>query len=69
MTKKERDKKFLEDLLKKIIGEYTIKISEEEFGLQLNKDDKIRREYLKQLKKECKDLCDVYQIVIYNWEW
>lgn len=66
MTKKEKDKKFLEDLLKKIIGEYTIKISEEEFGLKCNKDDKIRKEYLKQLKKECENLCDVYQIVIYN---
>lgn len=68
MTKKqkEQEKKKTANLLKQIIGDYYLQIKEKKVEVEHKLADK---KELEELQWEFETFCDIYEIVIYNWEW
>lgn len=68
MTKKEKEqeKKKTANFLKQIIGDYFLQIKEKKVEVEHKLADK---KELEELQWEFETFCDIYEIVIYNWEW
>ena len=68
MTKKEKEqeKKKTANFLKQIIGDYYLQIKEKKVEVEHKLADK---KELEELQWEFETFCDIYEIVIYNWEW
>lgn len=68
MTKKEKEqeKKKTANFLKQMIGDYYLQIKEKETEVEHKLADK---KELEELQWEFELFCDIYEIVVYNWEW
>lgn len=66
VDKKKIEKEKTADMLKRIIGDYYLKIED----VKTEVEHKIsNKEELKKLEWELKTFCEIYEIVIYNWEY
>ena len=65
---KQKEKEKTSNMLKRIIGDYYLQIEELKISKIHKVADKYDIEKLKRLEWEFKTFCDIYEIVIYNWE-